>query len=372
MTTTDLGGLVAVAPPTANASAVYRRASAKDGFPTLEVSTLYELFSRSVEKYGDLPALGRRPIDKARPPGGRIGRGASGTPRRARCAGDPGRPAAAGAAAGAARCTLRAPPPPATTARAPPTPPPPTPRPLHRRRTLQDGNAGDYVWTTYAEAGAAVSQIASALSSLGLAKADRVGVYGANCCEWMIAMQVRRKAPNCMAAACGGIAAAWNTRSRRMARAEATARRERQRPAPPPPSPRSPMRAPPTRALLKPASPALPTRQACNRMSYECVPLYDSLGENAIEYIMRHSEMAAAFVAGPKAGKLAQALSALQARGGAGPRGGAAGRRVTGRARERRESRRQRPKAAGARSRLAQRPLPARARRPPATAASRW
>jgi hypothetical protein len=54
--------------------------------------------------------------------------------------------------------------------------------------------------------------------------------------------------------------------------------------------------------------------QACNRMSYECVPLYDSLGEHAIEYVVRHSEMVAVFVQGPKMGKLAQALAALQVR----------------------------------------------------------
>jgi long-chain acyl-CoA synthetase len=31
------------------------------------------------------------------------------------------------------------------------------------------------------------------------------------------------------------------------------------------------------------------TMQACNRMNLYCVPLYDTLGENAIEYIMKHS-----------------------------------------------------------------------------------
>jgi hypothetical protein len=31
--------------------------------------------------------------------------------------------------------------------------------------------------------------------------------------------------------------------------------------------------------------------QACNRMSYQCVPLYDTLGENAVEYIINHSEV---------------------------------------------------------------------------------
>ena len=30
--------------------------------------------------------------------------------------------------------------------------------------------------------------------------------------------------------------------------------------------------------------------QACNRQSYHCAPLYDTLGENAIEYIINHSE----------------------------------------------------------------------------------
>jgi long-chain acyl-CoA synthetase len=49
-------------------------------------------------------------------------------------------------------------------------------------------------------------------------------------------------------------------------------------------------------------------------MSYECVPLYDSLGENAVEFIMRHAEVAAVFVAAGKLGKLAPALNALLVR----------------------------------------------------------
>eukprot|EP00798_Chlamydomonas_sp_ICE-L_P010286 gene10286-8208_t len=40
--------------------------------------------------------------------------------------------------------------------------------------------------------------------------------------------------------------------------------------------------------------------QACNRMSYCCVPLYDSLGENAIEFIINHSEATLAFVSTTK------------------------------------------------------------------------
>jgi long-subunit acyl-CoA synthetase (AMP-forming) len=40
----------------------------------------------------------------------------------------------------------------------------------------------------------------------------------------------------------------------------------------------------------------LTSPQACNRMSLHCVPLYDTLGENAIEYIINHSEAVVAFV----------------------------------------------------------------------------
>lgn len=39
-----------------------------------------------------------------------------------------------------------------------------------------------------------------------------------------------------------------------------------------------------------------------------CVPLYDSLGENAIEYIINHSESIVAFVAASKIGQLVKAL----------------------------------------------------------------
>ena len=43
-------------------------------------------------------------------------------------------------------------------------------------------------------------------------------------------------------------------------------------------------------------------------MSAYCVPLYDSLGENAIEFIIHHSEATIVFVASDKAANLAQAL----------------------------------------------------------------
>lgn len=50
---------------------------------------------------------------------------------------------------------------------------------------------GDYEWMTYAQAGAKVEAVGSALVGAGVAPGDRVGVYGANSPEWMIAMQVR-------------------------------------------------------------------------------------------------------------------------------------------------------------------------------------
>ena len=48
--------------------------------------------------------------------------------------------------------------------------------------------------------------------------------------------------------------------------------------------------------------------QACNRMTIYCVPLYDSLGENAIEYILHHSECSLVFTQSEKFAMLAKAL----------------------------------------------------------------
>ena len=53
--------------------------------------------------------------------------------------------------------------------------------------------------------------------------------------------------------------------------------------------------------------------QACNRQGLYCVPLYDSLGENAVEYILDHSESSAVFVETSKMGKLAAALPDIKA-----------------------------------------------------------
>ena len=49
--------------------------------------------------------------------------------------------------------------------------------------------------------------------------------------------------------------------------------------------------------------------QACNRINAQCVPLYDSLGENAIEFIINHSESSITFVSTEKLPALATALA---------------------------------------------------------------
>jgi hypothetical protein len=103
---------------TPSASRIYRNVVAKDGFPSIEATTLFELFQNSVAKYSGEKLLGWRPIDAA------------------------------------------------------------------------TGKAGPYEWLTYGEVNEKVQAIASGLAGLGVKAGDRVGVYGVNCCEWMMAMQV--------------------------------------------------------------------------------------------------------------------------------------------------------------------------------------
>ena len=50
--------------------------------------------------------------------------------------------------------------------------------------------------------------------------------------------------------------------------------------------------------------------QACNRQNLFCVPLYDSLGENAVQFILEHSTASAVFVAADKLAPLAAAVTA--------------------------------------------------------------
>eukprot|EP00878_Enallax_costatus_P020601 GHUV01021783.1.p1 GENE.GHUV01021783.1~~GHUV01021783.1.p1 ORF type:complete len:600 (+),score=177.59 GHUV01021783.1:394-2193(+) len=109
----------------------------------------------------------------------------------------------------------------------------------HRPIDTATSKAGDYQWITYAEANEKVTAVASGLAGLGVSAGQKVGVYGANCLEWQLAMQ------------------------------------------------------------------------ACNRMSYACVPLYDTLGEDAVSFTINHSEAVAAFCQSSKLAPLATACKAV-------------------------------------------------------------
>jgi long-chain acyl-CoA synthetase len=52
--------------------------------------------------------------------------------------------------------------------------------------------------------------------------------------------------------------------------------------------------------------------QACNRQNLQCVPLYDTLGVTAVEFILKHSDSVAAVVEGAKLDVLADALPSVK------------------------------------------------------------
>ena len=62
---------------------------------------------------------------------------------------------------------------------------------LGRRVAGPDGKVGEYVFETYAQVSARAAALAAGLAELGVKPHDKVGVFGANCPEWMIAMQAR-------------------------------------------------------------------------------------------------------------------------------------------------------------------------------------
>ncbi|KAH6830082.1 long-chain acyl-CoA synthetase 2 [Perilla frutescens var. hirtella] len=92
------------------------------------------------------------------------------------------------------------------------------------RRQVKDGKAGAYSWLTYQQAYDATLMIGSAIRRRGVNPGDKCGIYGANCPEWIMAME------------------------------------------------------------------------ACNSQAITYVPLYDSLGANAVEFIINHAEVSIAFV----------------------------------------------------------------------------
>jgi hypothetical protein len=54
-------------------SRVYRSFVAKDAFPTIDVTTLYDSFKLAVERYAGQPCLGHRPVDPEDPSGKKLG-----------------------------------------------------------------------------------------------------------------------------------------------------------------------------------------------------------------------------------------------------------------------------------------------------------
>ena len=62
---------------------------------------------------------------------------------------------------------------------------------LGTRKKQEDGTVGPFEFQTYTQVHEQVVQVASALKEIGVAGGNRVGIYGVNCPEWMIAMQVR-------------------------------------------------------------------------------------------------------------------------------------------------------------------------------------
>ncbi|XP_077243632.1 long chain acyl-CoA synthetase 1-like [Tasmannia lanceolata] len=99
-------------------------------------------------------------------------------------------------------------------------------------REFIDGKAGPYLWKTYKEVYEEVLQIGSALRALGAEPGARVGIYGSNCPQWIVAME------------------------------------------------------------------------ACNGHSLICVPLYDTLGPGAVDFIVQHAEIEFVFVQDKKVKEL--------------------------------------------------------------------
>lgn len=63
-------------------------------------------------------------------------------------------------------------------------------RPCLGSRKIVKGQAQPFTYMTYKEAGSLVANVGSALKAVGVNQQARVGVFGANCPEWMVSMQV--------------------------------------------------------------------------------------------------------------------------------------------------------------------------------------
>ena len=141
--------------------------------------------------------------------------------------------------------------------------------------------------------------VGSAFSALGLQPKDRIGVIGANCPEWMMAMQ----------ASGGGGGAKW------MMAMQASGRDGGGFASVPVGigawgghvTPSNPQEFLPGPSNSLSNSHFFP--QAMNRMDMVCVPLYDTLGEPAVQYIIKHAETRFVLSSGAKLALLARAVA---------------------------------------------------------------
>ncbi|XP_004288548.1 PREDICTED: long chain acyl-CoA synthetase 1-like [Fragaria vesca subsp. vesca] len=99
-------------------------------------------------------------------------------------------------------------------------------------RKIVDGKIGPYVWKTYKEVYEEVLLVGSALRASGVELGSRIGIYGSNCPQWIMAME------------------------------------------------------------------------ACNAHSLICVPLYDTLGPGAVNFIIDHAEVDVVFIQDKKVKQL--------------------------------------------------------------------
>ncbi|KVH94530.1 AMP-binding, conserved site-containing protein [Cynara cardunculus var. scolymus] len=99
-------------------------------------------------------------------------------------------------------------------------------------REIVDGKWGPYIWRTYKAVYEEVLHVASAVRASGIGSGCKVGIYGSNCPQWIVAME------------------------------------------------------------------------ACNAQSYISVPLYDTLGSGAVNFILDHAEVDIVFVQDKKVKEL--------------------------------------------------------------------
>ncbi|GMQ05723.1 hypothetical protein CsSME_00050630 [Camellia sinensis var. sinensis] len=62
--------------------------------------------------------------------------------------------------------------------------------PMLGRREIVNGEPGKYVWQTYKEVYDLVMKLGNSVRSCGIEEGGRCGIYGANCPEWIMSMEV--------------------------------------------------------------------------------------------------------------------------------------------------------------------------------------